>query len=802
MSREEFDKTMETTGARKPTELGELFATLDTTGSASVDVGRVLSAHAKQGMPDNTPSVPPKPAAFGPSARDRKTLRTSGILAFRNGSYREAINLTEEAILGGEEQTADYLLLSRCYLLTEERIRGRQCLSECIASLKPPYSHAPEVTGTLLCTVAETAAGYGDKENADRLYDEYLVHMRRFFGEDSLVSGDAFTLAGAYAFRSGDYEQAVKYCETAKRIRERHLSFPHARLADAFCNCGLAFKAAGKLPEAVQHFSSALQQREKLFGPEHLLTADVQFSLAQLLDPEKARLMLKGCLATRAAQLGNKHPDTVAVLEAISRLSGGAFESESVRRNVRKAGDMEKQNEEEEGLHIKSGGHREVLFTLPVLTNMDESGRRQLTKEAIQALSRAGVPLPSIAGGTVYWPQEVGTFIEQGLPPVLPLLDERTGKKLRDTAGEVIQVVNPAICGESADGKANVQESALINSDSFRHSAAGIWRGVSGLTEVVDKSGTPLAVLPHWALPEIAKRVAAPTVAVAEPPIPKKREPRQSIALNLTDILPTNNYLVRRLELEGPERFGLSLAKCEDSLIEDLDADPLIIFSGLPANQKTSEMRRFRFFVTFLHAYEQLPLEATGQALLSGLREARSSELFGKILKSLGKVAVALGKTKTVDQLSFPVLADLLEIKGDSVSLASYFGKVLREQRPELLDFKHEIALALKVENVARDFERMEKYLESYKIVLGLKSFLNDVPATDPLMGLADFVRDLLPGRTANIEALKTAVIEEFLEVRSQLGLPITGRPISQEIEGFLINLGAFVARIADTNFN
>ena len=796
MSLKEFEKSLEAAGFKASNEsvsVSELFAALDDTGSGGIDVGRLFHASVRHNVleSDSPISLPP-PA----SQADRKAVRTAAILAFRNGNYQEAIALSEKVLsmsTPSNENLPDFLLLARAMLLTGETEKGRKFADLCVSILDDqtrPISdlHTPQIVSTLIWTIAETVNSYGMVSVGDKIAEDFLCHTRRHFGEDSLVTGDAYTIAASHSFRNNDFDTAVKHSEIAKKIREKHLPYPHARIADAFCNFALVLKSVGRSSEAVQHYKAALAQREKLFGPSNLLVADIQFSLGQLLissqeEADRGVNLLKTCQQIRNKLLGPIHPDTIAVNEAISLVHIDSRKVNKVEISTNPVEDVKTQT------NVKSR-------VLPLLLISEGKNPKIINPEAIACFIDHRVPLPSMVGTTIFRPSDISRWVEKGIPPVLPLLDERTGRKFRDHRGDTVELVNPALCMQRG-----------FEDDRLKHNAAGIWKGANGCVEVVDKNGTPIMEIESLTVPIInpIKMTTAETeVAPAE-----SRSANRPQTFNISDSMifedndlekfASKNYLLKRLEKEGADNFAMKIARCDQSLIENIDIDPMLVFNELPSNQKSSEMRRFRFMVTYLCCFSNIPLEADGKTLLTALREVKASEKFLKILRSLAKIAVSLGKSNKNDKLNFSILSGLLEIKGDQISLSEYFGDAMRTQRPDLLSFNKELSLALKLSAapVEKNFNRMELFIEVQKKVDKLKNFCEEVPLSDPLSSKSEYIKSDLPLRVEKVSSLKNAIVDEFLELRNIFGLTISGKPLGAEIGGFFVNLRKFTDKIA-----
>ena len=100
----------------------------------------------------------------------------------------------------------------------------------------------------------------------------------------------------------------------AQRVDEG--AFADQPLAEATVRVtiGRTYWALARRDEARRHLLAALDIRERMLGPDHLLVADALHHLARVADGVRSpnrRAVLERALAIRQAQLGDDHPDTL-----------------------------------------------------------------------------------------------------------------------------------------------------------------------------------------------------------------------------------------------------------------------------------------------------------------------------------------------------------------------------------------------------------------------------------------------------------------------------------------------------------
>jgi CHAT domain-containing protein/tetratricopeptide (TPR) repeat protein len=228
--------------------------------------------------------------AIAESADDIVALNKQVEQLYRQGKYKEAVNIAEKALALGE------------------RVLGREH-SETLRSLNN------------LATLYDSQGRYPE---AEPLLKRALEIRERVLGKEhphTLISLN--NLAHLYQAQ-GRYPEAEPLYKRALEIKERVLGKEHPDTLLSVSNLAALYKAEGRYPEAEPLYKRALEVRERVLGKEHPDTLASLNNLAALYDfqgrGEEAEPLLKRALEGWERALGKEHPRTLASVNNLAHL--------------------------------------------------------------------------------------------------------------------------------------------------------------------------------------------------------------------------------------------------------------------------------------------------------------------------------------------------------------------------------------------------------------------------------------------------------------------------------------------------
>jgi MYND finger len=706
----------------------EYFAALDLTGNFEIETSKLL---IKPPVTQTEPSI------------DRK----SAILAFRAGNYDESSRRAQQAVnsLNEIEAVVEFLLLAKILLIEEEPQKAKYYIRKVLENLEISSmldSRGADVTSSFLLHTATIAEQLEFFYEAKGLFEQYLIIARRYFGENSLGTADAYTQCAGYFFRQGEYSAMLTNTERAKQIREMQLSGPHARRADAQANHALALQLNGKKSEARHFYRIALDMRETVFGAENLQVADVQFALGQIEeDPDVALSLFKRCFETRRSIIGAGHEQTLQAMEKYNQKKAEmiSFNKRYPGRPLMNSSRSPVVEEEASYEEAVTKVDRQLFLPRVTLSNGNLNPR---FSELLRSNGRAPVDV------------ENGKIVSDA---VVFLLDENTGKKIQDEKGYPVQVLNPLILSPIR---------GLSPVDIY-----GICR-VEGGVELINADGSSLATMRDIQIEEEHRKMGH-----------EVRSPRQ--ASNKRTLF--DSELLEQIRHADPKLFS------------DLEIEPTEIIAGLPRDLRNS-VNRFKVHIACLLRLQELPLEKRSASIKRSLEGCLRAEKFHKVLKALAKVATALKKSEFT--IGFNGIMSLLEVRGSEFSLADFFVDTLKKQKPELLDFNQELLSFLQtlgdLKETAIQLKLARRFVEVYDEISRLKFVFDELSESDSVRAKKSFIFDVV-GITAektrkNLEKVKlyfSDVCEAF-----SIAHGTAENDEASEIQEFLINVNIFVEKI------
>jgi len=187
-----------------------------------------------------------------------------GVLSFRKGSVKEALNYLQQAIWSAQAGGTQ-----RLEVLTWGRM-----------------------------------AKYTGKMSNHRLAEYYRKHMKATLerlGRDDALERELLHNYGLSAFLEGKYYSALQFFFRGTSIQsaKRRISRPNDQVAQArfYHNIGLCYQALDHLDSAQKMFQRSLELQKELFGKEHPSLANTYGAMASILLEQKkhkqARVLLK-----------------------------------------------------------------------------------------------------------------------------------------------------------------------------------------------------------------------------------------------------------------------------------------------------------------------------------------------------------------------------------------------------------------------------------------------------------------------------------------------------------------------------
>jgi tetratricopeptide (TPR) repeat protein len=206
-----------------------------------------------------------------------------------------------------------------------------------------------------------------------------MLHLRVWALSSLNMAGDAVTQAVAIA------EPLLADCEAA-------LGQAHPGTLSMRNNLGYAYRAAGRLDDAIGQDERLLADLERLSGPEHPDTLTCRNNLGSAYDmvgrAAEAVQLLERAVAGRERVLGVDHPDTLSSRNNLAcAYSGAGRASEAIRGQQRSVADRER---------VLGADHPDTLRSRGNLAeDLRAAGR---TDEAVALYEQAAAGLAQILG--------------------------------------------------------------------------------------------------------------------------------------------------------------------------------------------------------------------------------------------------------------------------------------------------------------------------------------------------------------------------------------------------------------------
>jgi tetratricopeptide (TPR) repeat protein len=190
------------------------------------------------------------------------------------------------------------------------------------APLQDPHARVASLHD--LAGLYEAMGAYG---RAAEIYGQALALEEQALGPDDPLLGDSLTRLAWLHHVSGNEPEARVYYERATLVLDRRRVSPDAGADAAFLDLGVLLGEAGRLDDARKFLESALEHRERAFGPDHPEVKAALDALAKLYvdagDYVAAKPLLERSAAIAERSGDNSESSSLASLESLGKRPGG-----------------------------------------------------------------------------------------------------------------------------------------------------------------------------------------------------------------------------------------------------------------------------------------------------------------------------------------------------------------------------------------------------------------------------------------------------------------------------------------------
>ncbi|PYR80748.1 MAG: hypothetical protein DMF87_07990 [Acidobacteria bacterium] len=195
--------------------------------------------------------------------------------------YTEALSISEECFGRSHSQTATIVHNQAVLSLTTGDYAEAQRLEQRALRIwstnlgaRHPY------IARVLDVLAEIASARGDVAAAENFYKRALAIRQKAGGPDSPDVAWTLTNLATVAYAAGQTRVALDRVNAATAIYDRNVGEQPDHRANAFVLRGKALLRRGEFPPARDSFNSAINERTRVFGAAHPLTASARADLA------------------------------------------------------------------------------------------------------------------------------------------------------------------------------------------------------------------------------------------------------------------------------------------------------------------------------------------------------------------------------------------------------------------------------------------------------------------------------------------------------------------------------------------
>ena len=204
----------------------------------------------------------------------------------------------------------------------EDHVSLLEVLDRAAAKVGQRFADQAELETALRATIAQTYHGLASWEKAEAQWRSLLEAARQRNPESADSYQVLAELAHILRHRGRTDAETVKMAETAAAGLERTLGPDHANTLSWLDNLALAYRDAGKLPDAIALFERVREAMIAQLGPDHPTTLKTLNNLAGAYWTARrlpeAIALFEQVRDAMIAKLGPDHPDTLTTLNNLA----------------------------------------------------------------------------------------------------------------------------------------------------------------------------------------------------------------------------------------------------------------------------------------------------------------------------------------------------------------------------------------------------------------------------------------------------------------------------------------------------
>lgn len=316
-------------------------------GDLGADLGRYLEGLPVAARPD---TLGYRAAKFARRHRIGVAASAAALVALVAAVAFYTVRVTQERNRAVAEQAkAEHVtafLTSVFELANPEQTRGEMIsavdlLHRGAQRVADSLGDQPEIQATMMHTIGQAYIKLGLQDSARRFFDRALTIREEIGGSRSKEVAQSLMALSEWYHDKGIYDSALAVQHRAVEILDAIEPDDDQTRALGLYNLGWIMFNAGQLGPADSVSRLGLAMRTRLFGPDHIETAESQNALGviamQLGRAEEAESLLRRAFATRREKIGPDNPLTAFVMNNLAVLleqRGQLAPAESLYRAV------------------------------------------------------------------------------------------------------------------------------------------------------------------------------------------------------------------------------------------------------------------------------------------------------------------------------------------------------------------------------------------------------------------------------------------------------------------------------------